>query len=96
MKWIFRGLLALAGLVIVLVAGFVAINWQSDIPLEALTDRWAQPPSEFINVDGNRLVAHMQLVGLCHSTEVVELFDEFDKVLRASVLLGDLYGAEKF
>jgi len=52
MKWIFRGLLALAGLVIVLVTGFVAIHWQNDIPLDALTDQWAQPPSEFIDVNG--------------------------------------------
>lgn len=51
---------------------------------------------EFIDVDRNRLVAHMQFVDLSLRSKVIELLDVFDKVLGASVLLGDLYRAEKF
>ncbi len=55
MKWIFRGVLAILGLTLTLFAGFIALNWQSDIPLQALTERWAQPPSEFIEVNGQSI-----------------------------------------
>lgn len=37
---------------VVLMAGSVAWYWTPDIPVEQLKPRWAQPPSQFIDVDG--------------------------------------------
>jgi pimeloyl-ACP methyl ester carboxylesterase len=40
---------------LVLVVGFVAFNWAPDRPVEALTARWAPPPSQFVEIDGMRV-----------------------------------------
>jgi pimeloyl-ACP methyl ester carboxylesterase len=52
MKLLFKSLLLLlAALLFFLVAGVVA-TWEPDRPVEALTARWAQPPSRFVPVLG--------------------------------------------
>ncbi|MDP9938369.1 alpha/beta fold hydrolase [Ectopseudomonas alcaliphila] len=43
------GLLLVFGLTL---AGFVALNWAPDRPLDELKARWAPPPSQFIDIDG--------------------------------------------
>ncbi|MDP1821710.1 MAG: alpha/beta hydrolase [Archangium sp.] len=50
------GLVLLLALVV-----FVARAWEPDRPVEALTARWAQPPSQFLEVDGLRV--HLRDVG---------------------------------
>lgn len=52
MKRIFAGA-ALA--VLVLVLAVLAISWAPDRPVEALAARWAQPPSQFVEIDGLRV-----------------------------------------
>ena len=47
-------LLALAALALV-VAVFVALNWPPDRPVDALTARWAPPPSQFVELAGMRV-----------------------------------------
>ena len=47
-------LLVLAGLVFFLVAGVVAI-WAPDKTVDELRGRWAQPPSQFVLIDGLRV-----------------------------------------
>lgn len=42
--------LVIAGLLV--GAGYVVATLEADRPLESLTARWAQPPSQFIDVDG--------------------------------------------
>jgi pimeloyl-ACP methyl ester carboxylesterase len=42
---------ALLALLLVIVAG-AALTWRPDVPLSALRERWAPPPSTFIEVDG--------------------------------------------
>ncbi|MEK9803970.1 MAG: alpha/beta hydrolase, partial [Curvibacter sp.] len=52
MKTLLR-LLAVLLLVCVLLAGvFIAWAWAPDLPVEPLKARWAQPPSQFIALDG--------------------------------------------
>jgi pimeloyl-ACP methyl ester carboxylesterase len=48
-KWAF---LAVAGLVILLLAGALAYR---DVPAQAIDAKWAQPPSKFIEIDGVRV-----------------------------------------
>lgn len=43
------GLLLVFGLTL---AGFVALNWAPDRPLDELKARWAPPPSQFVELDG--------------------------------------------
>lgn len=51
-KLLLRGFaLVVAGLLFFAVAGIVA-TWAPDQPVEVLKPRWAQPPSQFIAVDG--------------------------------------------
>lgn len=45
------GLLVLA---LLLIGAFVAVNWAPDRPVSELEPRWAQPPSTFVDVDGQR------------------------------------------
>lgn len=48
-----RRLPAVAGVALLaLVAGFVALSWAPDQPVEALSARWAPPPSQFVPIDG--------------------------------------------
>ena len=47
-KWFAVVLLAL----LVLVAGFIALNWAPDLPVERLKGHWAPPPSQFVELDG--------------------------------------------
>ncbi|MDQ1310402.1 MAG: hypothetical protein QG601_1672 [Pseudomonadota bacterium] len=51
-----RALVTFAGLTVatalVLVAGFVALNWAPDRPVVELEARWAPPPSTFIDLAG--------------------------------------------
>jgi pimeloyl-ACP methyl ester carboxylesterase len=53
---------SLAGALLLLVAGFTAMNWAPDRPVSELAARWAQPPSTFINVAGMRV--HVRDEGL--------------------------------
>lgn len=54
-----RALVTFAGLTfataLVLVAGFVALNWAPDRPVAELEARWAPPPSTFIDLAGMRV-----------------------------------------
>ncbi|MDH1265578.1 alpha/beta fold hydrolase [Pseudomonas sp. GD03944] len=34
------------------IAGFIALNWAPDLPVEELAERWAPAPSQFVTVDG--------------------------------------------
>jgi pimeloyl-ACP methyl ester carboxylesterase len=52
----------LAGALLLLLAGFVAVNWAPDRPASELVARWAQPPSMFIDVAGMRV--HVRDEGL--------------------------------
>ncbi len=52
----------LAGALLLLLAGFVAVNWAPDRPGSELVARWAQPPSMFIDVAGMRI--HVRDEGL--------------------------------
>ena len=53
---------SLAGALLLLVAGFTAMNWAPDRPVSELSARWAQPPSTFIDVAGMRV--HVRDEGL--------------------------------
>ena len=53
---------SLAGALLLLVAGFTAMNWAPDRPVSELAARWAQPPSTFIDVAGMRV--HVRDEGL--------------------------------
>lgn len=46
---------ATTGTLLLLVAGFVALNWAPDRPVAALEARWAPPPSTFIDLGGMRV-----------------------------------------
>lgn len=39
----------------VLLAGYVAFNWARDRPVSALQERWAPPPSKFVDIAGMRV-----------------------------------------
>jgi pimeloyl-ACP methyl ester carboxylesterase len=55
MKTLYR---AIAGLVVVLVLGISALagaNWRPDVPVAELTERWASPPSQFLDISGMRV-----------------------------------------
>lgn len=43
---------AICAALLVLAVGLVAFNWAPDRPVEALTARWAPPPSQFVEIDG--------------------------------------------
>ena len=43
---------ALVGALALLLAVFTALNWAPDRPVAELTDRWAQPPSAFVDIAG--------------------------------------------
>jgi pimeloyl-ACP methyl ester carboxylesterase len=57
-----RILAALGGALVLLLAGFTALNWAPDRPVAELAARWAQPPSMFIDVTGMRV--HVRDEGL--------------------------------
>jgi len=46
---------AIIATLLLLIAGFVALNWAPDRPVAELEARWAQPPSMFIDVAGMRV-----------------------------------------
>jgi len=46
---------ALAGALALLLAVFVALTWAPDRPVAALTARWAQPPSSFVEIAGMKV-----------------------------------------
>jgi len=46
---------ALAGALALLLAVFVALTWAPDRPVAALTARWAQPPSSFVDIAGMKV-----------------------------------------
>ncbi|MEW6431297.1 MAG: alpha/beta fold hydrolase [Myxococcota bacterium] len=52
MRRIARVLGVVAGLLLLLVAGFVAATWEPDRSVAALRPRWAPPPSTFVPVAG--------------------------------------------
>lgn len=57
-----RALGFLAGAVILLVSGAIAVSWAPDRSVAELSARWAPPPSKFVNVAGMRI--HVRDEGL--------------------------------
>ena len=55
MKRALRWIGALVAVLAVGVAGLVAFAWAPDLPVSALTARWAPPPSQFIDLQGMRV-----------------------------------------
>ncbi len=52
-KKLWKQLFAIAVVLIIVGTGsFVVSNWQPDQPVEVLIDKWAQPPSTFVELDG--------------------------------------------
>ncbi len=47
-----RIVMALTALLALFVVAFVAMNWAPDRPVSELADRWAGPPSEFLEIAG--------------------------------------------
>ena len=52
MKFLLKLISGLIVMVLLVSAGLVAATWEPDRSVEALSERWAQPPSQFINVNG--------------------------------------------
>lgn len=52
MKKILRFLAYVVLALVLLVAAFIAWSWAPDVPVDQLKARWAQPPSQFIDVEG--------------------------------------------
>ncbi len=52
MRLFFRSLLFFIAAMLVLAAVALVATWAPDQPVEALKPRWAQPPSQFITIDG--------------------------------------------
>ncbi|MDO8372853.1 MAG: alpha/beta fold hydrolase, partial [Polaromonas sp.] len=52
MKLFFRSLFFFVAALLVLAAVALVATWARDQPVEALKPRWAQPPSQFIAIDG--------------------------------------------
>lgn len=52
MKWMLRIAGGLLVLVLLLVGGFVALNWAPDRDVDSLKARWAPPPSQFVEWRG--------------------------------------------
>jgi pimeloyl-ACP methyl ester carboxylesterase len=52
LKWLLGILAVCAALVVAAVGIFVAQFWAPDRPVETLVARWAQPPSQFVMIDG--------------------------------------------
>ena len=44
--------LAILTLAVVVIGGFIALNWAPDRPVSELKARWAQRPSVFVSIDG--------------------------------------------
>ncbi len=44
--------LAVLGVLVLVIAGFLGATWAPDVPVDALKPRWAQPPSTFVMVNG--------------------------------------------
>ena len=58
MRTLLKVLFGLVGLVVLLLAGFVAVYWEPDRSVAELKGRWATPPSSFVDVAG--LQVHMR------------------------------------
>ena len=52
MKLALKIILLIVAAVILLIGGFIALNWAPDRPLNELKARWAQLPSIFIEIEG--------------------------------------------
>ena len=52
MRRLVVSLLAFFGVLVVAVLLYAAVYWQPDRPVGALVERWAQPPSYFLPLDG--------------------------------------------
>ena len=50
-KWIFRILL----LIVALIAGYTALYWQNDIPVETLKKKYCNEQSKFIEINGQEI-----------------------------------------
>ncbi len=61
-KLIWKGMLYLPLLLLAVLAVSVALTWAPDKPLSELKQRWAPPPSQFVNVTG--LQVHVRDEGL--------------------------------
>jgi len=55
MNRVARICVAIIGTLLLLITGFVALNWAPDRPVAALQARWAPPPSTFIDLTGMRV-----------------------------------------
>ncbi|MDB4973125.1 MAG: alpha/beta hydrolase [Myxococcaceae bacterium] len=58
MKLVLKALALVLALSLLLIGGALAVYWQSDQPVAALTAKWAPAPSRFLPVDGMRV--HMR------------------------------------
>jgi pimeloyl-ACP methyl ester carboxylesterase len=52
MRVVRNAVFAIVTVVVLVIGGFVALNWAPDRPVAALKARWAQPPSVFISLEG--------------------------------------------
>lgn len=52
MKSVFRLVATLSGLFVIAVAVLLVTAWAPDRPVDQLTERWASPPSRFLELDG--------------------------------------------
>ncbi len=55
MNRVARICVAIIGTLLLLITGFVALNWAPDRPVAELEARWAPPPSTFIDLAGMRV-----------------------------------------
>jgi len=52
MRLFFKSLLAIGATALLVIAAFIALNWAPDRTVDSLKARWAQPPSQFIALEG--------------------------------------------
>lgn len=52
MRHLARALRTIVLVLLLGIAGFIALNWAPDLPVEELAERWAPAPSQFVTVDG--------------------------------------------
>lgn len=60
-SWLTRGFVALAALLVLGLASYVAVFFKPDRSLSDMTDRWVQSPSRFVDVQGVQV--HVRDVG---------------------------------
>jgi pimeloyl-ACP methyl ester carboxylesterase len=66
MKTLFKFLKYLLLVIVILVLGFVALNWKNDVSVEELKKKYANTESEFVEIDG--MPVHFRDQGLATDT----------------------------